>query len=91
MLINDCDIRIIHATTGEIIRELILNPAVVLPKPGSSQAPNKAELGVQGVAYVLRHHKGAPRGNRTPNPLIKRSQQRWPQRRFCACSRVSGC
>jgi transposase InsO family protein len=28
MLINDLDIRIIHATTGEIIRELILNPAV---------------------------------------------------------------
>jgi transposase InsO family protein len=28
MLINDCDIRIIHATTGELIRKLILNPAV---------------------------------------------------------------
>jgi transposase InsO family protein len=28
MLINGCDIRIIHATTGEIIRQLILNPAV---------------------------------------------------------------
>ena len=28
MLINDLDIRIIHATTGEIIRELTLNPAV---------------------------------------------------------------
>ena len=28
MLINGCDIRIIHATTGELIRELILNPAV---------------------------------------------------------------
>ena len=28
MLINGCDIRIIHASTGEIIRELILNPNV---------------------------------------------------------------
>jgi hypothetical protein len=28
MLINGLDIRIIHATTGEIVRELILNPAV---------------------------------------------------------------
>jgi len=28
MLINGLDIRIIHATTGQIIRELILNPAV---------------------------------------------------------------
>jgi hypothetical protein len=32
-LINGLDIRIIHATTGQIIRELILNPAV--PKTGS--------------------------------------------------------
>jgi len=28
MLINGYDIRIIHATTGQIIRQLILNPAV---------------------------------------------------------------
>jgi transposase InsO family protein len=28
MLINGLDIRIIHATTGELLRELILNPAV---------------------------------------------------------------
>jgi transposase InsO family protein len=28
MLINGCNIRIIHATTGEIVRELILNPTV---------------------------------------------------------------
>jgi hypothetical protein len=28
MLINGCDIRIIHNTTGELIRELQLNPAV---------------------------------------------------------------
>jgi hypothetical protein len=38
MLINGLDIRIIHATTGEIIRELILNPdidyqAQGVPKP----------------------------------------------------------
>jgi len=28
MLINGLDIRIIHATTGEMLRELHLNPAV---------------------------------------------------------------
>ncbi len=28
MLINGYDIHIIHATTGEIIRDLLLNPAV---------------------------------------------------------------
>ena len=28
MLINGCNIRIIHATTGELIRQLILNPVI---------------------------------------------------------------
>jgi hypothetical protein len=28
MLSNDCDIHIIHATTGELICQLILNPAI---------------------------------------------------------------
>jgi hypothetical protein len=28
MLTNDLQIRIIHATTGDIIRELTLNPAI---------------------------------------------------------------
>jgi hypothetical protein len=28
MLINGRNIRIIHATTGELIRDLILNPAI---------------------------------------------------------------
>jgi hypothetical protein len=34
MLINGRDIRIIHATTGQIIRELILNPAVDYQRQG---------------------------------------------------------
>ena len=42
MLINGADIRIIHATTGEIIRELVLNPAVDyqargITKPGQTR------------------------------------------------------
>jgi hypothetical protein len=37
MLINGSDIRIIHATTGEIIRELILNPAVDYQPRGISK------------------------------------------------------
>ena len=40
MLINGCDIRIIHATTGEIIRELILNPAVDY-QPLGTRKPRK--------------------------------------------------
>ena len=35
MLINGLDIRIIHATTGETIRELILNPAVDYQRHGA--------------------------------------------------------
>ena len=37
MLINGLDIRIIHATTGEIIRELILNPAIDYQAQGVRQ------------------------------------------------------
>jgi hypothetical protein len=41
MLINDLDIRIIHATTGEIIHELILNPAVDYQARGARNPPPK--------------------------------------------------
>jgi len=37
MLINGVDIRIIHATTGEIIRELTLNPAVDYQARGTTK------------------------------------------------------
>jgi hypothetical protein len=40
MLINGRDIRIIHAHTGEIIRELILNPAVDY-QPRGLRTPRK--------------------------------------------------
>jgi hypothetical protein len=46
-----------------------------LPSPRRPQAAAKTKLGVQGVSYVLRHHICAPRGNRTPNPLIKRASE----------------
>jgi len=41
MLINGYDIRIIHATTGELIRELILNPAVDYQTRGVRKPPPK--------------------------------------------------
>jgi transposase InsO family protein len=41
-------------------------PSVGLPSPRCSQTPTKAELGVRGVAYVLRHHICAGEGSRTP-------------------------
>ena len=41
MLINGLDIRIIHAATGEIIRELILNPATDYQSQGVRNSPPK--------------------------------------------------
>jgi hypothetical protein len=41
MLINGLHIRIIHATTGEIIRELILNPAVDYQRRDKPKPPPK--------------------------------------------------
>jgi hypothetical protein len=41
MLINGLDIRIIHATTGQIIRELILNPTVDYQTQGVPKPPPK--------------------------------------------------
>jgi hypothetical protein len=41
MLINGLDIRIIHATTGQIIRELILNPSVDYQTRGVRKPRNK--------------------------------------------------
>jgi hypothetical protein len=40
MLINDRHIRIIHAHTGELIRQLILNPAVDY-QPSGVRKPRK--------------------------------------------------
>jgi integrase-like protein len=56
MLINGLDIRIIHATTGEMLRELHLNPAVDYQALGVRKPRKKPDIGVRGVSYVLRHH-----------------------------------
>jgi hypothetical protein len=43
MLINGCDIRIIHATTGELIR----NPSRRLPSLRRTQTPTKPDIEVR--------------------------------------------
>jgi hypothetical protein len=58
MLINGRQIHIVHATTGQIIRQLILNPAVDYQARGIT--PADPALRVRGVAYVPRHHKVSP-------------------------------
>jgi hypothetical protein len=62
MLINGLHIRIIHATTGEFNRELILNPNLNYEAPRPPQPNAHARLRVQGVAYVLRHHTAEDAG-----------------------------
>ena len=45
LLINGYDIRIIHATTGEIIRSLVINPPTPLPRhrqPADPKDPEKS-------------------------------------------------
>ena len=48
---NDCDIHIIHATTGELICQLILNPAIDYQAPGSSPFSNLHSEGAQSRHY----------------------------------------
>jgi hypothetical protein len=50
MLINGLDIRIIHATTGEMLRELHLNPAVDYQALGVCK-PRKNQI--RGSRYFL--------------------------------------
>jgi Integrase core domain len=68
MLINGLDIRIIHATTGEILRELHLNPAVDYQALGIRKP---SPIRVSRCFLCLATSHCAPRGNRTPNPLSK--------------------
>ena len=63
ILVQDLDIRIINAATGELLRELILDPTRRLPTHrrhpkaphGESPEPNEGS----GYSDVLRHHTGS--------------------------------
>ena len=62
LLVQDLDIRVINADTGELLRELVLNPDKRLPAhrpPTRLAKENTATLTwVRGVLDVLRHHSG---------------------------------
>ena len=62
LLVQDLHIRVVNAITGELLRELTLNPTPRLPAHRSTQrtdpkitTPGPAVAG-PGVADVLRHH-----------------------------------
>ena len=60
LLIHDLDIRVIDAATGELLRELTLDPTRTTNPPAHPKDPpneNTPNLRVRGVHDVLRHHK----------------------------------
>jgi hypothetical protein len=74
MLVQDLHIRIINAATGELLRELTLDPGRIdqptgTPRPAARATPQtimtpNPPVG-SGHSYVLRDHIGAGEGNRT--------------------------
>ena len=60
LLVQDLDIRVINAGTGELLRELTLDPSQELPahrppiRPAKENTPTLTR--VRGVLDVLRHH-----------------------------------
>jgi hypothetical protein len=71
MLINGCDIRILYNTTGELIRELQLNPAVDYQARGVRKPDQSRVRGSRRPVCLATSH-GAHGGIRTPNLLIRR-------------------
>jgi hypothetical protein len=53
ILIQDLQIRIINAATGELLRELTLNPAEDYQPTGAPKGPERKS------SDVLRHHKAS--------------------------------
>jgi len=66
MLVQDLHVRIINAATGELIRELVIDPArdyqPLGRPPGPQPKTPRTPLRVQGVLDVLRHHKARSEG-----------------------------
>ena len=75
-LVDGHHARIINAATGELLRELTIDPNRDYQPLGRPPGPKpKQKTGpqswVRSVRDLLRDHICAPSGTRTPNPLIK--------------------
>ncbi len=76
MLIDHQDVPTIHATTGEFLRALTINPRAPLPRhrttttrrPPRAQTNQRPEplMGVQAVLDVSRHHMARSEGFEPP-------------------------
>jgi hypothetical protein len=68
LLVHDLHVRVINAATGELLRELVIDPArnyqPIHPRQAKQHHP-KPTSRVRGDAYLLRDHSGAGEGNRT--------------------------
>ena len=64
MLISDLNVRIINAATGELIRELTINPTRDYQPRGVKPGPKKTRTLIMGSGYsdVPTHHMVPPAG-----------------------------
>ena len=78
VLVHDLDIRIIDAATGELLRELTLDPTSATKppadhpaQPAKQQTAEPTNVG-SAVRDVLRHHMSAPGRIRTCDPRFRK-------------------
>jgi hypothetical protein len=80
LLIQDLHIRVIDAATGELLRELDLDPSQGLPAHRTAPRPEKKntpdQMKVRGVLDVLRHHTGCPRQDSNLRTRLRRPHLR---------------
>ena len=78
MLINDLDVRVIHATSGEIIRTLTIDPTRRYHGTGAPPGPRKPNRRTlnegSAVSDVVRHHTAEREGFEPPGLAAGRFQ-----------------
>ena len=76
LLVQDLDVRIVNAVTGELLREFTIDPTKDYHPTGAPKAPPENDKArtyqswVRAVADLLRDHSGAACRNRTDDLFI---------------------
>src|ERR1019366_7243871 len=81
LLVQDLDVRVVDATTGELLGEQTIDLAKRYHGTGKPPGPppkSPTLIVSSGVSYVLRHHIGADDGIRTRDPHLGNSTQATP-------------
>jgi hypothetical protein len=90
LLVQDLHVRVVNAATGELLRELTIDPArddQPIHPPRAKTTPPQTHTEVRGDASLLRDHTGAGEGIRTLDLSITSRQaavQRMPPRAILA-------